>query len=259
MQKTYIWPKVTRISHILLIFTLFFSYIISDEKSTLTFHIALGTSLGILFLFRFVWGFIGPKYSKFSDFNFNIEELKEYVLNIFGKKKKYTGHNPASSWAIIIMMALTFLSILTGFLAYGVQDGRGIFASMSTPLLKNIEIFSTIHGFFVNLLVFVVFIHILGVIMDKVFHKGDALSSMINGYKRVKEKNIKLNIIQKFFSIIWIIIPIFTIIYILSIPNNIFIKESNLNLNSTKEISKFAIIREKKVSFENSLINMPKV
>ncbi len=222
MQKTYIWPKITRISHIFMIVALFFAYVIFDEKSTLSFHVAFGTSLGILFLFRIIWGFIGPKYSKFSDFNFNINELKGYALNVFGKKKEYIGHNPASSWAIIAMAVLTFISVLTGFLAYGVQDSKGIFASMSTPFLKKMEIFGDIHSFFVNLLVFVVFAHIAGVLIDKVFHKGDALTSMINGYKNVKEKNIKLNFIQKLFSIIWIIVPILFAIYILSTTNNTF-------------------------------------
>jgi cytochrome b len=247
MQKTYIWPKITRISHILLIVTLFLAYVISDEKSVLNFHVALGVGLGILFLFRVIWGLIGPKYSKFSDFTFNINELKEYTLNVFGKKKEYLGHNPASSWAVIAMIVLAFISVITGFLAYGIQDNKGIFASLSTPFLKSTGIFGDIHSFFVNLLVFVVFVHIAGVIIDKVFHKGDALESMIDGYKKGKEKNIKLNIIQKVFSVIWIFFPIFSIVYILSVPNNIFIKKANLKSSYTKKTSRLVNIRGKKV------------
>ena len=132
MTKSYVWPLVNRAAHILLILFFTFCYILGDFDKYLSYHAAFGLAIGILLIFRIFWGFIGPKYSRFKDFNFNFDDLKEYLLNPFTKIKEYIGHNPASSYALILMIILAFLTIITGMLAYGAEENRGVFAFLST-------------------------------------------------------------------------------------------------------------------------------
>jgi cytochrome b len=227
MTKSYIWPLANRISHILLIVFFSLSYILSDFDRFLGLHVAFGLSLGVVFLFRIIWSFIGPKYSKFKDFNFNIEDLKSYLSSVFVKTKEYAGHNPASSYAIVAMIILAFLTIVTGVLAYGIEENRGILSFLHKLAYKDMEIFKDIHSLFANLFLGVIIVHVAGSLIDKFIKKSDAIDSMINGYKSLTTKvDIRVNIAQKIFGIIWILASLFILYYLIFTKDNIFIASS---------------------------------
>ncbi|MCF6172288.1 MAG: cytochrome b/b6 domain-containing protein [Campylobacteraceae bacterium] len=249
MNNSYVWPLVNRISHILLIVFLATSYILGDYKKLLDYHIAFGVALGVTFAFRFIWGYIGPRYSKFKDFDFSIDDLKDYMLDVLshllhvGKKsKEYIGHNPASSFAIVSMIALTFLAIFTGFLAQGIEKNHGIFAFLHSDYFKQMELFSGLHSFFANALIFVIAAHVAGSLIDKFIKKSDAIDSMVSGFKRTKELfRIRLNIFQVLFSFIWIAVSLFSLYYMLFTKNNVLLASANVKQNYTlmhKDFSK---------------------
>ena len=233
MTKSYIWPFVNRFAHILLMLFFAASYILGDFDKLLSYHVAFGLALGVVFLFRTIWGFIGPKYSRFSDFNFSINDLKSYLLTPFSKTKEYIGHNPASSYAIVFMIIVAFLTIITGLLAYGIQENHGIFSYLHNSFFREMEFFKEIHEFLSNLFLAIVGVHMAGAMIDKVIKKGDSIDSMVDGYKKsTKEVSIKLNIFQKAFSLLWIIVSLFSIFYFI-FTNNIFIANANVKQNYT--------------------------
>lgn len=248
MNKSYIWPLTNRISHVLLIIFLATSYLLGDYKKLLDYHIAFGVAFGVTFAFRAIWGFIGPRYSKFKDFDFSIEDLKDYMLDVLsyvlhtGKKsKEYVGHNPASSFAIISMIVLTFLSILSGFLAQGIEKNHGIFASLHSDYFQKMELFSGIHSFFANALIFVIAAHVAGSLIDKFIKKSDAIDSMISGFKRTKELlNVRLNIFQILFSFIWIAVSLFSLYYMLFTKDNVLLASANIQQNYTLQHADFS-------------------
>ena len=69
-------------------------------------------------------GIFFPKYSLFKDFPANKNEAKEFLKNIFDDKQKYIGHNPLASYVMIAMLVVAFLAIITGVLAYGIQEEK---------------------------------------------------------------------------------------------------------------------------------------
>ncbi len=224
MKKSYIWPFANRVSHILLVLFFVVAYTLGDFKSLLSYHVAFGLALGVVFFFRTGWGFVGPKYSKFKDFDFNLEDLKGYLLSVFFKTKEYAGHNPASSWAIISMILVAFLSILTGLLAYGVEAHHGILSFLYSPYLKKIQIFKGVHEFFSNLFLAIVGVHIAGSLIDKFIKKSDAIDSMISGRKNLsKFINVKTTIFQNVYTLVWISFSMFSLYYLIFTKDNIFI------------------------------------
>lgn len=228
MTKSYIWPLVTRFAHILLILFFTVSYLLGDFDDLLNLHVAFGLALGVVLFFRVLWGFIGPEHSRFSDFNFSLSDLKEYLLNPLTKTKEYIGHNPASSWAIVSMFIISFLTIITGLLVYGIQENHGIFASLHSSFYRDMEFMEDIHELFSNLFVAIVVVHIAGSLLDKFVKKGDAIDSMISGYKETKKRvDIKLNIFQKLFAFIWIVLSLFSLYYLIA-TDNIFITNHNV-------------------------------
>ena len=239
MTKIYVWSIPTRLFHLFLITLIILTFITSEEDNLLSYHVAIGYTIGLLFIFRIMWGLLKVKYSNFKDFNFSILELKEYLFNVFGKKKNYIGHNPASSFAIVAMIMLAILSVVTGIFTYGIQEGKGILSFLNIPLFKEMELFEELHEFLANAFLMVIIIHIIGVLIDKFIHKSSSFDSMIDGYKYGDRESLKLSLFQKIFGFLWILLSTLFLIYMLNSPKNILMADSNIEKNYKIEHSYF--------------------
>ena len=234
MKKILVWSLYTRLFHVLLMVLMLAAFLTPEVKRLLSWHVAIGYTLALLFAFRILWGLMDVKYSKFKDFNFKLGDLKEYMFSIFGTKKEYIGHNPASSYAIVLMIALTFLAVVTGALAYGVKEGMGIFSFMNHTLFRDMKLFKEVHELFANVLMFVIGAHIAGVLLDKILHRSPALQSMIDGMKPSDEEGLRLSLFQKAFGLFWIGFSLFALVYMLATPQNIFLADGNQKMDYAK-------------------------
>ena len=221
MKKSYIWSLPTRVFHLLFALFILIAFLTDDDK-LLNYHAIAGYSILILLFFRVYWGYFGPKYSLFRDFPANKSEAKEFFKNIFDDKQKYIGHNPLASYVMIAMLIVTFIVIVTGILAYGIQDGKGIASFLNDSFFKKMKLFKEIHEFFANFLIFLIVAHLAGVAFDRVFHKKhETLNSIATGYKMTSEdESIKLSFFQKLFAIVMLVAFIAFLIFNLYKPNN---------------------------------------
>ena len=234
-MKVYVWTLPTRIFHALLVLFTLGAFITAEWDDLLNVHAALGASLGTLILFRIVWGFMGPKYSRFRDFALSITALKEYLFSLFDPKKEYAGHNPAASFTMIGMIVVMFLLTITGLLAYGIQENRGIFAFLHDSFFKDMELFEEVHEFLSTLLWFLIAAHVGGVLFDRLLHaKTGTLRSIFDGYKNIEAENASLNIFQKLIAIIGIGLSLFVLVYALSGNNNLITAGYNQPVNYEK-------------------------
>jgi cytochrome b len=221
MQRACIWSLPTRLFHWLLAFSVVAAYLAAEAERLLDFHVALGILAGALLLFRIVWGFSGVRYSAFREFELSLPALKTYLLNPFAPKKSYAGHNPAASWAVIAMIALGLAAMLTGFLAYGTQEGRGIFAFLNHGWFRKMELFEALHEATANLLMAVVALHVAGVLLDRLLHKEvGTMTSIFDGHKRIEAKSVRLNIFQKLLAVLGLGACVLLFVYVLIVPGN---------------------------------------
>ena len=221
-MKVYVWTLPTRVFHTLLVLFTLGTYITAEWDALLTLHVSLGAALGVLFIYRVAWGIIGPKYSKFSDFNLNITALKEYLFFFFNPKKEYIGHNPAASYAMIAIIIVMLLLVITGFLTYGIQENCGIFSFLHNSFLKDMEFFEGIHEFLGASLWFLIGAHVGGVLLDRLLHtKQGTLKSMLDGYKNMEGESAALTLFQKVLSLIGIGLSLLILLYALSGNGNI--------------------------------------
>ncbi len=201
-MKAYIWSLPTRIFHMMFAAFILTAYFSGDEDKLSTLHVSFGYAIGVLVLYRILWGFVGPAYSRFSDFPLSVKELKDFVFNIFDHKK-YAGHNPAASFVMITMFAVVLLTVVTGILTYGIQEGRGILSFLNTPYFKEMKLFKEVHEFFSTFLMILIALHVSGVIFDRVMDKKtDTLGSIVNGHKNIDAPSVTLNLFQKIFSLL---------------------------------------------------------
>jgi cytochrome b len=167
----YDWP--TRLFHWtfagLFLTAFFIAKNIEDDSPVYAYHMLAGLTVGFVVLIRTFWGLVGTKHAKFSDFALNPHDLLSYFKGIFtGEKRRWAGHNPASSWAAIAMMLMALGLATTGYLM------------TSGP---NKEDFEDIHELFANGLMVVVIFHVVGVVVHTIRHREMIGLSMIDGKK----------------------------------------------------------------------------
>ena len=178
MRTNLVYDLPTRIFHWTFGFLFLAAFIIGktvdDESIVFNYHMLMGLLMGSLIVLRIIWGIYGSKHAKFKNFSLNPMELKNYLMGILsGSKKLWAGHNPASSWVAIIMLALGLGLSITGYL-------------MTTGLKEELEDF---HELMANSFIILVIFHVLGIIIHTVRHRDMIALSMVDGKKTINDSN----------------------------------------------------------------------
>jgi cytochrome b len=212
---TKIWTLPTILVHWFLAVFLIIAYILGGEEESLQFHSALGIAAGVLIVFRLIWGLIGPKYSRFRDFPMRISTLTSH-LKTMGKAKEHAGHNPLASYVMTGIMVCVLLVTASGLMTlnpgwFGLTSGgEG-------------EGFGEIHEVFVNILLILVILHLIGLAADFVLNrKTGTVASMFTGRKNLEAEPARLNAFQKIFSLIWLLLPMAALYWVMNSTNPVF-------------------------------------
>ena len=173
-MRRLVYDLPTRLFHWLFAFFFLTSFVIGktvdDESLLYSYHMISGLMMTFLILLRIVWGISGTQHARFSSFALNPKDLIGYFKGILtGSHQKWSGHNPASSWAAIAMMALGLGLGLTGYQM-----------AQSSMNKENLE---DIHELFGNVFILVVIGHITGIVLHTIRHKEMIGLSMVDGKK----------------------------------------------------------------------------
>jgi cytochrome b len=200
-QTVQVWDIAVRIFHWSLVIFFTVSYFTGEEES-LT-HIYTGYAVLGLVVFRLLWGFIGSRHARFSDFIYSRGTVVEYLKSLVsGNPKSYSGHNPAGGWMVIALLVSLALTTLTGIKVYGLE-GHGPLADnqITLELIASAyadsdehkysgeneaeeELWEEIHEFWSNLTVLLIILHIAGVMISSRIHKENLVKAMITGKKK---------------------------------------------------------------------------
>ncbi|GMR04062.1 MAG: cytochrome b/b6 domain-containing protein [Gammaproteobacteria bacterium] len=175
-QEVKVWDLFVRVFHWGLVVAFTIAYFTEDDLLDL--HVATGYTVLALVLFRILWGFIGTRHARFSDFIKSLAVIKTYLINILlFRAKRYIGHNPTGGAMIVLMLAFLLVTTLTGIAAYhGANEqnvGKWIY-----------ELLEEGHEFLANLTLLLVVIHIAGVIVESLMHRENLVRAMFTGRKR---------------------------------------------------------------------------
>jgi cytochrome b len=99
-----VWDLFVRIFHWSLVGLFVAAFATGDEIEWL--HIVVGYVIAALITLRIVWGFVGPRYARFSDFVRSPRVIVAYLVQAAQwKAPRYLGHNPAGGAMIIALLA----------------------------------------------------------------------------------------------------------------------------------------------------------
>ena len=199
-----VWDLAVRIFHWSLVLLFTVSYLTGEDESII--HIYAGYGVFGLVLFRILWGFIGTKHARFSDFIFGPVVTLSYAKSMLSPNPKhYLGHNPLGGWMVLALLISIIAICWTGLEAYA-AEGKGPLASSINVIIPTAladedgnhnggkkngkeEFWQDIHEFFSNFTLFLIFLHITGVVVGSVIHKEKLVPAMITGFKKRKNDN----------------------------------------------------------------------
>jgi cytochrome b len=182
-----IWDPLVRIFHWSLVFFFALAYITEDDFLSL--HTWAGYAIIGLLVFRLLWGIIGTRYARFSQFVHTPTYTKTYMLSMLtGQSKRYLGHNPAGAWMIIALIFSLAATTSLGIATLATQ-GEGPWAATFVANWPD-DWLEELHEFFANFTLLLMFVHLLGVALSSVIHSENLMRSMITGRKATRTDDI---------------------------------------------------------------------
>ena len=217
MKTIKVWDLFVRVFHWSLVLAILSQLITADDFQPI--HVRIGYFIIVLLVLRIIWGFIGTRHARFTDFLYPPTAVLAYLKGLFrGTARRYDGHNPAGGAMVVALLVALTLTTLTGLLTYG-AEGRGPLALGTGNLVaraladdddhddrpdhsgryaydapgemhgraaseQNAHFWKEIHESLVGLLIFLAVVHIGGVLVSSYAHKENLVWAMITGRKK---------------------------------------------------------------------------
>ncbi len=165
-----VWDPFVRLFHWTLVLFFAIAWITAEEWDRA--HELAGYAIAAMIGLRLIWGLIGTRHARFSDFvcrpTVVIDCLKD---NVCLRAKRYLGHNPAGGAMVLALL-----------LSLSIAIGTGVMSTMDAFL--GMEWIEELHEGAANLALGLVFLHVVGVFLASLLHRENLVRSMFTGWKR---------------------------------------------------------------------------
>jgi len=202
--STLVWDPLVRFGHWALVAAFPVAYLSAEEEagSPDLLHVRGGYVVGAIVVVRVVWGFVGPRHARFSDFVRSPIVALAYLIDLlYGRAPRYVGHSPAGGAMVVALLLCLAATVTTGLMVYG-EQGKGPLAvvMMNDAAANGNEVghralaetrgertentIGELHGVMANITVALIVAHIIGVVVASLVHKENLVLAMITGRKR---------------------------------------------------------------------------
>ncbi len=176
-----VWDPFVRVFHWTLVAGFAVAYLTEDDL--LSVHVWAGYVVGILVAARVVWGFIGSRHARFSDFIYTPSTAFSYVRELLRfRGTRYLGHSPGGGYMVLLLLIFVSATVVTGLVVYGGDQQAGPLAGMFTEATgKAMEEW---HEVIANITLALVLVHISAVVLASFAHRENLVRAMVTGKKR---------------------------------------------------------------------------
>ena len=211
-----VWDPLIRIGHWTLVIAFFTAYLSGDDLFSI--HKWAGYVVATYVLVRIVWGLIGSRHARFTDFVRGPGAVFGYLRGLMtGKVKDYAGHNPAGGAMVVALLFSLLVTTSSGMALYAVEDNAGPLAGIVTeetfaPLAATFgeneegkeeeherrggheesaseELLEGVHKAFVYITLALIGLHLAGVVASSLVHKENLARAMVTGRKKAPEES----------------------------------------------------------------------
>jgi cytochrome b len=181
-REIQVWDPALRLFHWSLAGSFLVAYLTEDDWMTL--HVYAGYLVGVLILLRLILGFVGSRHARFSDFVRTPREVLAYVKDAVRRRaSRYIGHNPAGGVMVVALLISLVLTVVTGIALYGAEDSAGPLAGVWQGEQAS-EVLEEIHEAGANITLFLVVLHLGGVLFTSLEQGENLVKAMITGRKK---------------------------------------------------------------------------
>ncbi len=168
-----VWDPLVRIFHWSLVSSFALAWFTSTWRESI--HYWAGYAAASLVLVRFLWGFLGTPYARFSQFIQNPKTVLRYLLAMLkGTEARHIGHNPAGGAMVLALMAASLMTAFTGWM-------------MTTDAYFGEDWVQILHSLCADGVVALIALHLAGVVLASLRHRENLVRAMITGLKRRAE------------------------------------------------------------------------
>ena len=163
-DRVRVWDLPLRLFHWTLVVAIAVAFLSSEEESPFNqWHMVAGWVAAVLLVFRVVWGFVGGEHSRFFDF-VRPSRIGHHVSGLLaGKREASLGHNPLGAISVVILLALTAITVGTG--AFGGEAAEDLHGAIAWALLAMVGL------------------HVAAVIVMSLIERENLFLAMITGTK----------------------------------------------------------------------------
>ena len=201
-----VWDPLIRIGHWVLVVAFATAYLTEGEPQWL--HTFAGYAIAVTVALRLLWGLVGPRRARFSDFVTRPGRVFAYLRDLLnGRAERHVGHSPVGGAMTVALLFALAITALSGMATLAVEEGQGplvgIVTSASLPSWAEEdgdhneygeygesdggEAFEEIHEFAANATLLLILLHLAGVAWASRAHGENLVRAMIDGRKRSAE------------------------------------------------------------------------
>jgi cytochrome b len=190
-KMVYVWDLIVRLGHWALAIGFLIAWLTAEEWESV--HVWSGYLIGAVVVLRLIWGVVGSRHARFRDFVRGPRAVIAYLAGLVkGRAPRYLGHNPAGGAMTIALLLGLALTVGSGLMLYAIEDDAGPLAAYVTPVSDHEdaeERWEDIHEIAATGTLWLVGLHILGVLASSLAHRENLPRAMITGRKRAGPEN----------------------------------------------------------------------
>jgi cytochrome b len=190
MKKALIWDLPTRLFHWLLVASLVGQYVTAEwMDNAVQWHFYIGYFTLGLIVFRTIWGVIGPKYARFSQFVTGPGSVINYLKTLLSRGSvPVIGHNPLGGWFVIAMLLLVAVQGISGLFMTDDVFLDGPYRQMADSDI--IEVMTWLHHVAFDILVYLIALHVGAIVFYTFYKRQPLVPAMIHGKKYTNDHGI---------------------------------------------------------------------
>lgn len=170
-----VWDILVRVTHWTVATGIIANLLFTEDGGEL--HEYVGYTVVGLVVIRLLWGLVGSRYARFSDFFPTPARIKHHLSDLSARRtdEQHLGHNPLAAIMVLSLWAVIIGLGTTGYL-------------MESGILGNKDLLEEVHELLANSLYLLVPLHIIAAIVMSYWERENLIKSMITGNKTVTDK-----------------------------------------------------------------------
>jgi cytochrome b len=169
--RTLVWDAPVRVFHWLMVASFATAWLTAESERWQLVHVTAGYTMAGLVVFRILWGLIGTRHARFTDFVRGPWKAIDYLVSLADRQPQHhAGHNPAGGLAILALLGLAALTAASGWANYHELAGHWM---------------EEVHEVLASTMLGLVALHVVAVVLSSLLHRENLVAAMIHGRKPV--------------------------------------------------------------------------